>query len=72
MGGPRESLFAHTCWWQWTGELRSLLPTTSRCGQGISLGSDRKWYEFQKHRLQGALHVISTGSAGMRAVSTWA
>lgn len=38
----------------------------------ISLGFDRKWYEFQKHRLQGALHVISTGSAGMRAVSTWA
>ena len=31
----RESGDTHTCWWQWTGKARSLLPTTSRCGQGI-------------------------------------
>lgn len=28
--------------------------------------------EFQEHRLQGSLHSISTGSTGMRVVSTWA
>ena len=51
MKGSRESLFAHT-WWQWTGELRPLLPTTSRCGQGISQNLN-----YIRHELKSNLKI---------------